>query len=76
MLLFVRHQTRKMFHVVLAPQKALSEDLLKKVAALVGKEIYDTRLLLSGEIPKIIASCQERGAADSIGRAPVLSSST
>lgn len=56
------------FHVAVVPPETLGEDLLKKVASLVGKEIFDTRLLLAGEIPRIIASCPNTDTADSIAQ--------
>jgi hypothetical protein len=57
-----------MVYVAVAPPKTLSEDLLKRVASHIGKEIFDTRLLLSGEIPRIIAPCRNIDTADSIAR--------
>jgi hypothetical protein len=57
-----------MVHVVLAPPKTLSEDLLKRVASLVGKEIVDTRLRLAGEVPRIMASYPDADTADSIAQ--------
>jgi hypothetical protein len=53
-------------HVAVAPPKTLDADLVKRVASLVGKEIFDTRLLLAGEIPRIIAHYPNAGAAHSI----------
>jgi hypothetical protein len=55
-------------YVAVAPPKTLGGDLLKTVASLVGKEIFDTRLLLAGEIPRIIASCPNTDTADSIAK--------
>jgi hypothetical protein len=46
----------------------LDGDLLRRVASLVGKEIPDTRLLLAGEIPRIIASYPDTGTADPIAQ--------
>ena len=43
-------------HVAVAPPAALEEELIKKVAAVVGKNLYETRLQLTGKIPKIIAN--------------------
>jgi hypothetical protein len=43
-------------HVAVAPPSALEEELIKKVAAVVGKNLYETRLQLTGKIPKIIAN--------------------
>jgi len=55
-------------HVAVAPPKTLDADLVKRVASLVGKEIFDTRLLLTGEIPRIIAHFPNTGAAHSIAQ--------
>ncbi|MBE3045946.1 hypothetical protein IMZ48_26085 [Candidatus Bathyarchaeota archaeon] len=55
-------------YVAVAPPKTLDGDLLKRVASLVGKEISDTRLLLVGEIPRIIASYPNTDTADSIAQ--------
>jgi hypothetical protein len=55
-------------YVAVAPPKTLGIDLLKKVAFLAGKEIPDARLLLAGEIPRIIASSSDPGKADSIAQ--------
>ncbi|MCX6566546.1 MAG: hypothetical protein NTW38_09045 [Candidatus Aminicenantes bacterium] len=57
-----------MVYVAVASPKTLSEDLLKRVASLIGKEIFDTRLLFSGEIPRIVASCHDIDTAESIAR--------
>jgi hypothetical protein len=57
-----------MIYVAVAPPKTLSADLLKRVASLVGKDIVDTRLLLAGEIPRIIVSRPDVGPADSIAQ--------
>ncbi len=57
-----------MVYVAVAPPKPLSADLLKRVASLVGKEIVDTRLLLAGEIPRIVVSTSDAGAADSMAQ--------
>ncbi len=55
-------------YVAVLPPKTLDGDLIKRVASLVGKEIFDTRLLLAGEIPRIIAPCPDTASADSIAR--------
>ena len=57
-----------MVYVAVAPPKTLSADFLKRMASLVGKEIVDTRLLLAGEIPRIIASYPNADTADSIAQ--------
>ena len=58
----------ELVHVAAAPSKTLGADLLRRVASLVGKEIVDTRLLLAGEIPRIIASYPSADTADSIAQ--------
>jgi hypothetical protein len=55
-----------MVYVAVAPPKTLGEELLKRVASLISKEIIDARLLLAGEIPRIIASCSNTDMADSV----------
>ena len=57
-----------MVHVAALPPKPLDPDLLRKAASLLGKEIVDARLLLAGELPRIIVSYPEAGAADSMAR--------
>jgi hypothetical protein len=57
-----------MVYVAVAPPETLSADLLKRVASLVGKEIVDARLLLVGEIPRIIASYPDADTAGSIAQ--------
>jgi hypothetical protein len=42
-------------YIVIAPPARLDEKVTKSVAELLNKNIYDARLLLSGEIPKIVA---------------------
>ena len=55
-------------YVAVAPPKTPGEGLVRTVASLVGKEIVDTRLLLAGEIPRIIASCPDSDTAESMAR--------
>jgi hypothetical protein len=42
-------------HVAMVPSHRLEANLIEKVAAIIGKDLYRTRLLLAGEIPRIIA---------------------
>lgn len=56
------------FYVAAAPPKPLSAELLKRVASLLGKELVDTRLLLAGEVPRIIASYPDAEAADFVAQ--------
>jgi hypothetical protein len=43
-------------HVAAAPPAALDDELVNKVAAIIEKSPYETRLRLTGKIPKIIAN--------------------
>ena len=43
-------------HVAVVPPSTLEEELIEKVAAVIGKNLYETRLRLTGKIPKIIAN--------------------
>lgn len=45
----------EVIHVAVASPATLDANLVKSVAAVINKSPYDTRLLLAGEIPKIIA---------------------
>jgi hypothetical protein len=51
-------------HVAIAPPEVLEQGLVEEVASVLNKETSDTRLLLAGIIPKIVAHCQDRQAAD------------
>jgi len=51
-------------HVAIAPPEVLEHGLVEEVASVLNKETSDTRLLLAGIIPKIVAHCQDRQAAD------------
>ena len=55
-------------YVAVAPPKTLGADLLNKVASLLGKEILDTRLLLAGQIPRIVISSPNIETAGSIAQ--------
>ena len=55
-------------HVAIAPPAALEEELVKKVAAIIAKNPYETRLRLAGKIPKIIANYATMQMAKSTAR--------
>ena len=55
-------------HVAVGPSYAVEESLLKEVAILIGKDPYDTRLLLAGGMPRIIAHYPSMQTAESIAR--------
>jgi hypothetical protein len=57
-----------MVYVAVAPPKTPSPDLVKRVASLIGKDTVDARLLLAGEIPRIIISCLDADTADPIAQ--------
>lgn len=60
-----RHE---MVHVVAVPQGPPDEGLLRRAAHLLGKEIVDVRLLLAGEVPRIIADRTDADKADLLAR--------
>lgn len=45
----------EVMHIAIAPPANPDANLVRSVAAVINKSPYDTRLLLAGEIPKIIA---------------------
>lgn len=55
-------------HVAVCPPKPPDPELIRKAASLLGKEIVDTRLLLAGEIPRIVVSYPHTGAGDAMAR--------
>ena len=56
----------EVMHIAIAPPANLDVNLVKSVASVLGKSHYDTRLLLTGEIPKIIAHYDSIQMAESI----------
>ena len=57
--------TREIVHVAIAPPDRLEANLIEKVAAIVNKDLYGTRRLLVGKIPRIIAHCETMQIAES-----------
>ena len=55
-------------YVAVIPQDYPSINLSKAVAGIIGKDAYQTRLLLAGSIPRIVARCSGAGAAEAMGR--------
>lgn len=53
-------------HIAIAPPANLDANLVRNVATVINKSPYDTRLLLTGEIPKIIAHYGSTQVAESI----------
>jgi len=55
-------------HVAIAPPPALEANLIERVAAIVNKNSYETRLLLTGAIPRIIAHYPGMQTAESVAQ--------
>jgi hypothetical protein len=55
-------------HVAISPPSTLDEDLVKKAAVIVAKNPYETRLRLTGKLPKIIANYDNMQMAESTAR--------
>ncbi len=55
----------EVMHIAVAPPGNLDADLVGSVATVISKSPYDTRLLLTSEIPKIIAHCDNIQMAES-----------
>lgn len=52
-------------HVAVAAPAVLDEGLVKKVSEIIGKNLYETRLRLTGKIPKIISNLSTMQQAES-----------
>ena len=52
--------------IAVAPPEVLETSLVEKVAAMFNKDLYTTRLQLSGKIPRIIARCRTTEEAQAI----------
>lgn len=55
-------------HVAIAPPDILEADLVERVSAIVNKDLYGTRLVLTGKIPRLVAHCQTTQEAESIAQ--------
>jgi hypothetical protein len=53
-------------HVVIMPPHKSEANLIEQVSAVINKNIYETRLLLTGNLPRIIAHHQNMESAESI----------
>ena len=58
----------EIFHIAVSPPDFSDTTLLKRIAAIIEKDVYDTRLLITGDLPRIIAHYQNRQAAEAIAR--------
>ncbi len=52
--------------VVIAPPDIIEASLVEKVATIINKDLYETRIQLAGKIPRIVARCQTVEAAKAI----------
>ena len=55
-------------HVLVAPPDNLETNLIKEAAGILNKDLYATRLLLSGKIPKLIGRYQSVEEAELIAK--------
>jgi hypothetical protein len=55
----------EVIHIAVAPPANLDANLVTSVAAIINKGLSQTRLLLAGEVPKVIAHCDSIQAAES-----------
>ncbi len=55
-------------YVAVIPQDNLSVDLIKAVSGVIGKDAYQTRLLLAGSLPRIVARCNGVREAEALAR--------
>ncbi len=58
----------EVIHIAVAPQANLDANLVTSVATVINKGLSQTRLLLAGEVPKVIAHCDSIQVAESIIR--------
>lgn len=56
----------EIIHIALAPPRAATSELIENIAEIIGKGIYDTGLLISGEIPRIIAHYTDIAVAQQV----------
>lgn len=57
-----------MVHIAIVSSDTPEENLVKKVADIINKDLYGTRLLLAGRIPRIVAHYQNMQAAESVAQ--------
>ena len=58
----------EIIHIAVAPPDVPDTTLIEKVAVIIGKDLYNTRLLLAGKIPKIIAHYASKDQADTVAQ--------
>ena len=58
--------TYEILHVAITPPNTPDITLIKQIAAIINKDVYDTRVLITGELPLIVAHSQDRLAAEAM----------
>jgi hypothetical protein len=61
-------ESQNIIHVAIAPPDKLEADLIVKVAGIIQKDVYGTRFLLMGKIPKIVSHYHDAAEAESVAR--------
>jgi len=56
----------EVMHIAIAPPANPDENLIRSVATVINKSPYDTRLLLAGKVPKVIAHYDSMQIAESV----------
>jgi hypothetical protein len=56
----------ELMHIAVAPPANPDENLVRSVATVINKSSYDTRLLLAGKVPKVIAHYDSTQTAESV----------
>jgi hypothetical protein len=56
----------EIMHVTIAPVDNVEVPLISRVAVILGKDLYGTRLLLASKIPKVIAHYESKEKAEAI----------
>jgi hypothetical protein len=64
----IKMDVRKTACILVAPPETIETKLIKEAAAILQKDPYDARLLLTGKIPKIIAKYPTIEEAESIAK--------
>ena len=56
----------ELMHIAVAPPAKPDENLIRSVATVINKSPYDTRFLLAGKVPKVIAHYDSTQTAESV----------
>ena len=60
--------SHEIIHVTIAPPVIIETLIIKELAAIINKDLYATRLLLAGKIPRIVADYQTTQEAESVAQ--------